>query len=554
MFSSIRSRLLSLMLVAVLGGLATALGGLWALWRIDETTGRQLQQVSHGMHSLVLIESAGMEFKKQVQEWKNILLRGNDPDSFAKYKKQFGASADKVQSRLTELSARLQGGEDLAEADPGRVQRIAALMAAHAKMRETYLSALSSFDPQDPDAGKKVDRQVKGVDRAATEEIESLIALVEKEELAYIDRERAALHEANVGSRVMMGAVVGVAALAVLLIAVSVVRRISKALKAMESGLASIRSELDLTRALPTEGRDEFARISASVNTLLQEFRGILRRLSDDAGRVSGTSTRLAGSVGSLSDSVDQQNQSTESMAASVEELAVSVNHVSESAEHAEKISSRSAELARRGAEVIERTINDMLAMTETVKRSEQTVRSLSDRSREIGSVTNMINELAEQTNLLALNAAIEAARAGEQGRGFAVVADEVRKLAERTAAATKQISVVVSAIESEAETATSVMDRAIHQVAANAEGAREAGSAIDDIRRGAHDVVSVSHDISAALNEQKLAGDSIARRVEAIATLSEENANALGEVRSASQALDKLSMEMHAIVARFRV
>ena len=99
-----------------------------------------------------------------------------------------------------------------------------------------------------------------------------------------------------------------------------------------------------------------------------------------------------------------------------------------------------------------------------------------------------------------------------------------------------------------------SVMDRAIHQVAANAEGAREAGSAIDDIRRGAHDVVSVSHDISAALNEQKLAGDSIARRVEAIATLSEENANALGEVRSASQALDKLSMEMHAIVARFRV
>jgi len=552
MLSTIRSRLVLLMLAAVLGGVATAGSGLFALAHTDSATEVELTDVSNGLRGLVLIESAGIEFKKQVQEWKNILLRGNNPEGFAKYKKQFAASADEVQAKLAKLQALLTatGGQtELAHA-----QRVEQLIKDHAEMREKYLAALASFDAQDPETGKKVDHLVKGVDRAATKQIEDLISEMEANELGDITRQTAALHADNQRSQGLLAAVICVVTVLVLGIATVVVRRIGKGLGAMESELVSIRSNLDLTRGLPTDGRDELARMSGTINDLLQEFRGILKQLSDDAGSVSATSHQLARSVGQLSESVETQSQSTESMAASVEEMAVSVNHVSDNADHAQRISSRSADLARNGGTVIERTIDDMVAMTATVQQSAATVQSLSERSREISSVVKVINELADQTNLLALNAAIEAARAGEQGRGFAVVADEVRKLAERTAAATHQIASVITAIESEANTATTVMDRAIGQVAANAESAREAGTAIADIREGANEVVNVSRDISAALNEQKLAGESIAQRVEAIASMSEENGAALSQVKSASDSLDKLSEAMHAVVARFRV
>lgn len=552
MLSTIRSRLILLMLAAVLGGIATAGSGLFALAHTDTVTEAELVEVSKGLRSLVLIESAGIEFKTQVQEWKNILLRGNDPESFAKYKKQFGQSADEVQAKLAQLKTLLASGGGQAELT--YVQRVTQLAEDHAVMRQKYLAALSAFDPQDPEAGKKADRLVKGVDRAATKQIEDLISDMEAEELDHLVRQTEVLHADNLRSQSVLATLICIVTVLVLGIAIVVVRRITTGLASMASGLVAIRSELDLTRALPVEGRDELAGMSASINDLLKEFRSILRQLSDDAGRVSGTSTQLARSVGQLSESVDLQNQSTESMAASVEELAVSVNHVSDNANQAQQISSRSADLAVSGGKVIERTIDDMVAMSATVQQSATTVQSLSDRSREISSVVSVINELADQTNLLALNAAIEAARAGEQGRGFAVVADEVRKLAERTASATHQIAGVIAAIETEADTASTVMERAIEQVAANAESARQAGTAIADIRQGAGEVVNVSHDISAALNEQKLAGESIAQRVEAIASMSEENSAALNQVKSASDSLDRLSEAMHAVVARFKV
>ena len=195
-----------------------------------------------------------------------------------------------------------------------------------------------------------------------------------------------------------------------------------------------------------------------------------------------------------------------------------------------------------------------MLEMADTVKATSQAMETLSKRADEIGSIVGVIKEIADQTNLLALNAAIEAARAGEQGRGFAVVADEVRKLAERTTLSTKEVADVITAIQTETRHAVDDMHRIVEQVNSNADGARKAGDLIVRIREGASRVLAASSEIDTALKEQSTASDQIAKQVEVIASMSEENTSAMGEAKDASEEMKRLSTEMHEMVDRFRV
>ncbi len=202
---------------------------------------------------------------------------------------------------------------------------------------------------------------------------------------------------------------------------------------------------------------------------------------------------------------------------------------------------------------MIEKTVCDMVAMVETVPSASHTLEGLGKRTDQIGSTAEVIKEIADQTNLLALNAAIEAARAGEQGRGFAVVADEVRKLAERTTTATKEISVVIGAIQDETQRALDDMRHLVGQVNSNAEGARQAGESIVQIREGAIRVVDVSSDIANALKEQSTASELIAQQVERIVSMSEANTAATGEATGASAEMKRLATEMHELVDRFQ-
>ena len=203
---------------------------------------------------------------------------------------------------------------------------------------------------------------------------------------------------------------------------------------------------------------------------------------------------------------------------------------------------------------VIENTVSEMVAMAETVTSTSTAMELLGQRTDEIGSIAGVIKEIADQTNLLALNAAIEAARAGEQGRGFAVVADEVRKLAERTTKSTTEIAAVIAAIQTETRSAVNNMHQVVDQVGNNAEGARQAGVSITQIRESSNRVLDVSSDIATALKEQSAANELIAKQVEVIASMSEENTAAMSEAKQASSEMKRLSTEMDALGNRFRV
>jgi len=195
-----------------------------------------------------------------------------------------------------------------------------------------------------------------------------------------------------------------------------------------------------------------------------------------------------------------------------------------------------------------------MQRISATVHQASGTIRAMGDSSQRISSIVGVIKDVADQTNLLALNAAIEAARAGEAGRGFAVVADEVRKLAERTAKATTEISDMVSTVQGNAEQAVSTMDETVARVAEGVSLARKTSESMLSINHGAQQVMDTVTDISNALREQGVASNEIAVNVENIARRSEENSSAVRAVAETALHLEKLAADTRQAVSRFRI
>jgi len=455
---------------------------------------------------------------------------------------------DRLQKTLEVLK------KENAQANTPIILELESVIREHAVLGAAYKSALATFDKADPDAGKKVDRFVKGKDRATTEGVDKIVSDLESAELGHLDGQIKSAQETYVRSRNLLTGLMALClALAAGLVLVTV-RQINSQVALVQDETTGIKQSLDLTRRIPESGNNEIAHISASVNGLLDEFQAVVRRMKEAGSHVSDASDELAQSVSKLSDAVDHQNEATASMAASVEEMAVSVTHVADSSSTAREIAGESLASAEGGKQVIDRTASEMTEMTETVKETSRSMETLSKRTDEIGSIVGVIKEIADQTNLLALNAAIEAARAGEQGRGFAVVADEVRKLAERTTQSTREVADVIAAIQNETRIAVEDMHRIVEQVASNAEGAHQAGELMIQIREGATRVVDTSVEIDNALKEQSNASSQIARQVEVIASMSEENTAAMNEARDASEEMKSLSTEMHTMVARFTV
>jgi methyl-accepting chemotaxis protein len=241
-------------------------------------------------------------------------------------------------------------------------------------------------------------------------------------------------------------------------------------------------------------------------------------------------------------------------MAASVEEMTVSINTVASSAGDAQTMAQRAGAVSDEGGQIIERTAAEMGAIAEAVAQASQVIQALGNDSQQISSVVQVIKEVADQTNLLALNAAIEAARAGEQGRGFAVVADEVRKLAERTAQSTGDISTIIGKIQVSSKEAVDEMERVVKQVESGQVLAQNAGERMAAIREETGRVSSAVTEISNALKEQSLASQDIAKHVESIAQMTDENSTAAEEAASGALRLNQLSDSVASTVAQFKI
>jgi PAS domain S-box-containing protein len=290
------------------------------------------------------------------------------------------------------------------------------------------------------------------------------------------------------------------------------------------------------------------------VQALQSRLRTLISFVANEANHVSSQSQQMVSAADEVNAAVRAQSESAASVAATTEQLTTSIHMVAENAQEALTISNASSDSCEQGVKVIQDAVDSMGQIAEMVKEASETVLALGAQSERISIVVQVIQEIADQTNLLALNAAIEAARAGEQGRGFAVVADEVRKLAERTSTATREIEAMIGSIQSGLHSAVTNMKSGVHEVDSGVALADEAGESIKSIRDGALRVVQVVAEITNALAEQRIASESIAQQIEKIAQTAEENSASAQQTASSAAMLGETAIQMQNSVSRFVV
>ena len=331
----------------------------------------------------------------------------------------------------------------------------------------------------------------------------------------------------------------------------NLVARIAEA-NAIASRVAN--GDLSAGRGTERSAVDEIGKLVHSIETMRGDLAQTVSTITLGTEEVVTAAAQLSSAAQQVSVASQNQSQSTASAAAAVEQMTVSIEHVGNSADDANTRASNAGGMAITSVRGVEDATSQIAVVADRVEHTSSQIQLLADQVQQIGTITVVIREVADQTNLLALNAAIEAARAGEQGRGFAVVADEVRKLAERTSHSVEEISSVIANIQSGASAAVSSMQSSREVVQKVSLAANEAAARMQDIRSATETVKSSIESISDALREQRTTSADLARNVESIAQMSEENSAAVSTVADTAHRLSHASETLKASVSRFRL
>jgi methyl-accepting chemotaxis protein len=381
----------------------------------------------------------------------------------------------------------------------------------------------------------------------SVKQISALSAAATIEASAEIDKDAARIRN-QLLTLSLLAVLIGTAA------AWAIARSIIQPIHAMRDEIINIDKNNDLTRHLSQSNNEELNIIVLAMNRLIDTLSGTMGQLQQQSRSLKSSAGELSAASAQVKHGSEQQADESASMAAALEEISTSISHIANLSGDARSLSQQSGDAASQGARQIQNMVQDISLISEAIGLSAQLAEQLDASSAKISSITIVIKDVADQTNLLALNAAIEAARAGEQGRGFAVVADEVRKLAETTGRSAQEISAMIASIQKDAKTMTVQMQSSVSRVEAGMLVARTAGESIEAISAGTATVQQVIADVNVALSEQSLASQSLANKVEQIVQMIDENSRSTAVVAHTALQLDSLSDEMNQHIARYKV
>ncbi|QPG62136.1 methyl-accepting chemotaxis protein [Pseudomonas sp. BIGb0427] len=344
-------------------------------------------------------------------------------------------------------------------------------------------------------------------------------------------------------------------ALVMTLLVVLIARSIARPLQEAVDAMATIASgESDLTRRLDTHGNDEVTQLGIHFNSFTGKLQGVISQLQGAVHALAQSASDVGNNAGQAQQRSEQQSQQMEQVATAINEVTYAVQDVAKNAEQASSEMHDAQLRAEQGQHSIHGSLQRIDQLSTTIDEAVQVIRALAGQSTRIGSVLEVIRSIAEQTNLLALNAAIEAARAGEQGRGFAVVADEVRLLAQRTQQSTAEIQSMIEHLQGQSEAAVKAIDASSEASRQTVEQASEAGVSLDAISQALHNLTALNASIASATLQQSHVVEEINRNVTETADLSRQTATAAQQSSSAGVALNRLSEQLDRTLSQFRV
>jgi methyl-accepting chemotaxis protein len=497
------------------------------------------QLIAGPLHTSQLIDEANLQFKVQVQEWKNVLLRGKQPADLAKYWGQFEDRQRDVQNILGELA----GQKGIEPNLKNRIERLREehrqLGSAYQKGRDAYVAAGG-----DPTAG---DAAVKGVDRAASDQMSGLVAELRKQGTA-----QSALISAEADRTVWLGLLVMLASgLLIGLLSLWLVNRnLVEPIRKLIDYVTQL-SRGKLAERVVSDRQDELGNLAAAANTLRDFLADTFTRLQRSASDLDSASGELNAIATTMAGGTNEQFNRTDQVATAMNEMSATAQEVARHAADAARAADDADQSAQQGEKVMQSTIHSITQMRGEIANTATVIRRLEADSGRIGKVLEVIRGIAEQTNLLALNAAIEAARAGEAGRGFAVVADEVRNLAQRTAESIIEINQIIQSVQTGAVDAAHAIDSGQTRSEESVEQVTQAGAMLERITHAVEAIRDMNRQIATAAEEQTSVAEDISRNLTEITSIASTNLDNVQRTESASQNLHSLSGQLNEVTAR---
>ncbi|NMZ62530.1 HAMP domain-containing protein [Pseudomonas nitroreducens] len=462
---------------------------------------------------------------------------------------------------LNEARSRMEvGGESGEKAEGGRIKSAAEALELSAKLQEaitdpTYVSVLKDVITNINAFVEKLDEYTASLEQEKqvhAQMNDRAAQVMQQVDDAYAAQRAAMQTQLRTNTLLIVASAalaLLVGALASLLITWMIVRPLRQVI-----GMASRIAEGDLSVSVEVRRKDEVGQLMGAVGSMADSLRGIVSRLSDGVGQITASAQALSSVTERTQHGVNSQKAETDQVATAMNQMAATVHDVARNAEEAASSAEQADGKVASGQDVVRQTLGRIEQLADAVRAATESIEQLGRESQSIGSVLVVIKNVAEQTNLLALNAAIEAARAGEQGRGFAVVADEVRALARRTQQSTAEIETLIAALQSGATTSVQRMQRSHALVEMTVGDAVQTEAALGNIASAVAVIHQMNQQIAAASEQQSAVAEEISRSVTSIRGIADESAQAMESTASSSVELAQLSRELQGLVGQFRL